>query len=249
MFFEATSEVVKPVRKAISIGVIPILYIADFPHAANKFISESITSKKKLLDRNKSLEQQLLTASNESLQFQSLRMENEQLRELLGSQKRLAREVLIAELLSVIPTPNTHQIILDKGSMDQVYEGQAVIDSYGLLGQIIEVGYATSRVLLISDASHAVPIRINRNGIRSIASGTGMIDRLELENVPFSADIVEGDLAETSGLGGRFPPGYPVGYVDEIIVEPTASYAKVRVKPTALLDRSRHVLIVKEESE
>ena len=127
--------------------------------------------------------------------------------------------------------------------------GQAVIDSEGLFGQIVEVDRATSRVLLITDASHAVPVQVNRNGVRSIAAGSGQLDLLVLENVPISADIVQGDLIETSGLGGRFPQGYPVGYVEAVLVEPTASYAEVSVRPTALLDRSRHVLVVLEEAE
>ena len=126
--------------------------------------------------------------------------------------------------------------------------GQAVIDSEGLFGQIVAVDQLTSRVLLITDASHAVPVQINRNGVRSIAAGTGRMDRLELENVPISADIVQGDLIETSGLGGRFPQGYPVGYVDAMVVEPTASYAQVSVRPAASLDRSRHVLVVMEDA-
>ena len=109
------------------------------------------------------------------------------------------------------------------------------------------MGRSTSRVLLVSDVSHAVPIRINRNGVRSIAAGTGRLDQLELENVPITTDIIKGDLAETSGLGDLFPQGYPVGYVDAITIDPALSYTKVVIKPTALLDRSRHVLIVKEK--
>ena len=104
-------------------------------------------------------------------------------------------------------------------------------------------------MLQITDASHAVPVQINRNGVRSIAAGTGRLDMLELESVPISADIAQGDLVETSGLGGRFPPGYPVGYVEAVLVEPTASYAQVSVRPTALLDRSRHVLVVMGQAQ
>ena len=247
LFFESTSPTLSPVRSVISSLVLPIRYVAQLPYNLGKVVSESFTSRRALVGHNRSLEQQLLKSYNESLQLQSLKKENERLRELLGSQERLARGVLIAELLGVIPTPNTHQIIIDKGFSDGVVEGQAVIDSSGLFGQIVGVGRSTSRVLLVSDVSHAVPIRINRNGVRSIAAGTGRLDQLELENVPITTDIIKGDLAETSGLGDRFPQGYPVGYVDAITIDPALSYAKVVIKPTALLDRSRHVLIVKEK--
>ena len=113
-----------------------------------------------------------------------------------------------------------------------------------MFGQIVEVADFTSRVLLLSDADQAVPVQINRNGVRSIAGGTGRLDVLELENVPISADIIEGDLVETSGLGGRFPAGYPVGLVQSVVVEQTSTYAQVLVRPSALLDRSQHVLVI-----
>ena len=127
-----------------------------------------------------------------------------------------------------------------------VETGQAVLDANGLFGQVLTVSPFTSRVLLVTDRNHAVPVQVNRNGVRSIAGGTGLMDRLELENVPVTADIVEGDLIETSGLAGRFPPGYPVGTVASVLVEPTSAYAEVVVQPRAQLDRSRHVLIIFE---
>jgi len=179
-----------------------------------------------------------------SQQYQSLKTENERLRGLLGSRARLPAQVLVAELVGVVPTPNTFQVIIDKGSAAGVTLGHAVIDAHGLFGQVVEVDRFTSRVLLIADTSHAVPVQVNRNGVRSIAGGTGRLDILELENVPVTADIQEGDLLESSGLGGRFPRGYPVGYVTSKIVEQTHPYARVTVRPLAQLDRSRHVLVV-----
>ena len=125
-----------------------------------------------------------------------------------------------------------------------VTEGSAVIDSEGLFGQVIELGQFTSRVLLVADKDHAVPVEVNRNAVRSVAGGSGRIDRLELEFVPVTTDIKIGDLLVTSGLGGRFPRGYPVGTVQEVIIDPNVSFAVVNVLPAAQLDRSRHVLVV-----
>ena len=186
----------------------------------------------------------MLRMSEMSQQFVALRAENDRLRRLLGSQAQLPYEVLIAELVGIVPNPNTFQVIIDKGADADLVAGQAVLDAQGLFGQIVEVGEFTSRVLLITDADHAVPVQVNRNGVRSIAGGSGALDRLELENVPVSADIIEGDLIETSGLGGRFPAGYPVGVVQSVVVQSTATYAQVTVAPSALLDRSKHVLVV-----
>jgi rod shape-determining protein MreC len=173
-----------------------------------------------------------------------MKKENERLRELLGSRARLPTEVLIAELIGVVPNPNTHQVIIDKGSDAGVTIGQAVIDAQGIFGQIVEVSQFTSRVLQITDVSHALPVQVNRNGVRSVAGGTGRRDALELENVPVTADIREGDLIETSGLAGRFPVGYPVGYVASVVISDTSAYARIMVRPAALLDRTRHVLVL-----
>ena len=183
-----------------------------------------------------------------SQQFLALRQENARLRELLGSRARLPTEVLIAELVGIVPAVNTHQVIIDKGTAAGVSVGQPVIDAQGLFGQVVEAARFTSRVLQITDSSHALPVQINRNGIRSVAGGTGRRDALELENVPITADIREGDLVETSGLGGRFPVGYPVGYVASVVIDDSSPYARVTVRPSALLDRSRHVLLLFAEA-
>jgi len=241
---EATTRLLDPLRSTIGTAVSPLLVIAESPYLLGEGLGDVLASRSSLQRRNADLEALVLKLSQISQQYLALKAENEQLRELLGSQARVPAEVLIAELIGVVPGPATHQIIIDKGTADEVKVGQAVIDAEGLFGQIVEVDRFTSRVLLVTDASHAVPVQVNRNGVRSIAGGTGRRDRLELENVPVTADIREGDLVETSGLGGRFPRGYPVGWVDAVVVEPTASFARVSVRPSAQLDRSRHVLVV-----
>ena len=153
-------------------------------------------------------------------------------------------DVLIAEIIGVIPAPDTHQIVIDKGSDAGLEVGQPILDSEGVFGQVISVAPFSSRVLLITDKDHAVPVQLNRNGVRSIAGGTGTRDALLLENVPVTTDIQEGDLVETSGLGNRFPRGYPVGTVASVVIEATSAFAQVVVRPVARLDRSRHVLAV-----
>ena len=227
----------------------PLQFIAEDPYFIGNAAGDLFATRTGMLEKNAQLSRQILELSQLSQQYLALKTENERLRELLGSQARVSAEVVIAELVGVIPAPNTYQIIIDKGAVDGVMIGQAVIDAQGLFGQIVEVERYTSRVLLITDVSHAVPVQVNRNGVRSIAGGTGQLDRLELENVPVTADIREGDLLETSGLGGRFPPGYPVGLVDSVIIEPTSPFAMISVRPSAQLDRSRHVLIVFADSE
>jgi rod shape-determining protein MreC len=226
--------------------VSPIYLIAEAPYLVSDEVGDVVSSHEDMLQRNEELERRLLELSQVSQHYVALKAENDRMRELLGSQARLPYEVLVAELVGIVPSPSTYQIIIDKGMDAGLEEGQAVLDAFGLFGQVVEVGRYTSRVLLVTDRNHAVPVQVNRNGVRSIAGGTGVQHQLLLENVPVSADIVEGDLLETSGLGGRFPTGYPVGRVESVVVEQTSAYATVVVRVTAQLDRSRHVLVIFE---
>ena len=229
--------------------VAPLVFIAEIPYLVSDEVGDVVSTREGLLQRNAELERRVLELSQVSQQFMALKAENERLRALLGSRARLPAEVLISEIVGIVPSPGTHQVMLDKGADDDVRIGDAVIDAHGLFGQVVDVGSFTSRVMLVTDANHAVPVQVNRNGVRSIAGGTGRLDLLQLENVAVTADIREGDLLETSGLGGRFPPGYPVGYVDAVLIEPTAAFASISVRPLAELDRSRHVLVVLSRDE
>ncbi len=224
--------------------VSPIYVIAESPYQVSREARATLSTRESLMAENAKLEQRNLELSTVALQFVALREENARLRQLLGSRQRLGAEVLVAELIGVVPSPNTYQVEVDKGATDGAFVGQAVIDAEGLFGQVVEVAQFSSRVMLVIDAAHAVPVQVNRNDFRSIAAGTGRTDRLELEYVPVTADIRVGDLLVTSGLGGHFPRGYPVGEVTAVVVDPTMTYAQVTAKPAAALARSRHVLLV-----
>lgn len=245
---ELSTRLLQPLRSSLVTLVSPLQLIAESPYLLGDSVGEMVAGHDSLVEENARLQRRILELSQISQQFLALRQENARLRELLGSRSRLPTEVLIAELLGVVPGVGTHQVIIDKGTEAGVTIGQPVIDAQGLFGQVVETGRFTSRVLQITDVSHALPVQINRNGIRSVAGGTGRRGALELENVPITADIREGDLVETSGLAGRFPVGYPVGYVSSVVINDTSAYASVTVRPSALLDRSRHVLLLFAQS-
>src|SRR5690606_17744536 len=173
----------------------------------------------------------------------ALSAENARLRQLLNSSAHLDDSVLIAELMGVAADPLRHIVVINKGGDAGVYVGQGVIDAHGLVGQVVEVSAYFSRVMLITDTTHAVPVQVNRNGVRAIADGTGLIAELQLSNVATTADVRVGDLLVTSGLGGHFPVGYPVAVVTSVDAD-SGSFMKVRARPAAQLDRSRHLLLI-----
>ena len=174
----------------------------------------------------------------------SLSAENARLRNLLGSSEQLQDNVLVVELIGMNPDPESLTVVLDKGQQDGVFLGQPLLDAEGLMGQIVEVSAFSSRAVLITDASHSVPVQINRNNLRLIAAGTGKINELELVHVQDTADIEKGDLLVSSGLGQKFPVGYPVGVVTEVTHDPGQPFAVVKARSSAHLDRSRHLLLV-----
>jgi rod shape-determining protein MreC len=249
LVIDLNSRLLDPLRGLLANVVGPIYVIAETPYDVSRGVGETFASRTALQQDNEALRRRVLELSQVSQQFMALRDENARLRELLGSRRRLGAEVLVAELIGVIPAPNTLQVEIDKGASSGVHVGQAVIDAEGLFGQVIEVGRYASRVMLIADASHAVPVQVTRTEFRSIAAGTGRLDTLELEYVPITTDIVEGDVLVSSGLGGQFPRGYPVAVVTSVAVDPTEPFARVRARPLAALDRSRHVLVVFEVSD
>ncbi len=201
------------------------------------------------MEENKRLKSETLLLTAKVQKLAALEAENVRLRELLNSSALLDDSVLVAELIGVSPDPLRHQIIINKGVDDGLYVGQPVIDALGLMGQITEVGPVYSRALLITDSTHALPVQVNRNGVRSIAEGTGLLHELILRHVAATTDIQVGDLLVSSGLGQRFPVGYPVGVVTEVTVDPGQSFATVTATPSAALNRSRYVLLVFTRSE
>jgi rod shape-determining protein MreC len=241
---EVNTRLLEPLRIRLASLLIPIFVLAEAPYLAGGGLGDVVATREMLLERNAAQAEEILALSRMAQQYESLKSENDRLRALLGSRARVTSRVLVAELIGVTPHPETRQIIIDKGSEHGILPDAPVIDAHGLFGRVIEVGAYTSRVLLVTDASHAVPVQLNRTGVRSIAAGTGEPFLLELENVPITTDVREGDLVETSGLGGGFPSGFPVGRVASVRIESTAAFAIVGVTPLAQLDRARHLLIL-----
>jgi rod shape-determining protein MreC len=231
-------------RATLSVALYPIQYLASLPIQLGGEASDAITSRTAILAERDKIHKENLHLRARLQKFEALEAENVRLRALLDSSFKLGERVQIAEIIAVEQDPFRQQVLINKGSSSGVFKGQAILDAHAVLGQVTQVNLFTASVLLITDASHALPVQVNRNGLRTIALGTGLINQLELPHLPNNADIRPGDHLSTSGLGGRFPPGYPVAEVTEVRQEPGQPFASVIARSTAHLDRIREVLLV-----
>lgn len=244
MYFDHRENHLDGIRKAIGAAVYPVRVVVDAPAHLWAWLGESTTSRNKLeLELGRLQAERLLT--NARLQrLTSLEAENARLRALLDARGRVRDEVRVAEIMSVDANPYEHNMVIGIGSRDGVYDGQAIVDAAGVVGQVIRTGIMTAEAVLISDSDHALPVEVNRNGLRTIAVGTGEIDRLDLPFLPNNADIRAGDLLVTSGLGGAFPAGYPVAVVDSVTRIPQEPFADVTATPAAALGQVREVMLI-----
>ncbi len=241
---DARFDRLTPVRSVIGTGLAPIHWLGNAPSELEHWIAGLFTTREDLQAENEDLRARLLILERRALKYAALASENNELRRLMNSSEVLDDRVIVGEIVGVSPDPFSHEVIINKGSRDGVTVGQAILDANGLLGQVQQTSSFTSRVLLVSDSSHAVPVEVVRNGLRAILLGNGDINALELVHVPDTADIREGDLLVSSGLGGRFPKGYPVAEVASITKESGEPFVNIEATPKARLNQSRLVLVV-----
>lgn len=244
MFLDHRQHHLESIRGALAVVLAPLQYIADLPATLVDWSSETMATRSSLAAENRALKAEHLQLKLRLQKLDALAAENARLRELLQSSTVVGERVLIGELLAVDMDPFRRLVTLNKGANDGVYEGQPMLDAYGVMGQVVKVAPFTSVGMLISDPSHAIPVLVNRTGLRAIALGTGAPAQLDIPHLPTNADIEVGDLLVTSGLGGRFPPGYPVARVTSVQRDPSQPYAAVTAEAIARLERSREVLLV-----
>ncbi|MBR9793305.1 MAG: rod shape-determining protein MreC [Gammaproteobacteria bacterium] len=224
--------------------VSPVQYLANLPGQLLNASAQRLTSQQALIEENEQLTNRLLLQNEKLQRFEALEQENKELRRLLDAPVRQNMRKMVAELMAVDNTPYSQQIVINKGAIDGVYLGQSILDERGIVGQVMEVGTTNSRVLLISDVTHSIPVRSIRNNSRFIASGSGAIDELYLTHVAHSADIREGDVLVSSGLGEVFPEGYPVAEVTQVIRDESRPFAQVTIAPQARLNRLKYLLLL-----
>ena len=244
MMLDHRGHHLEKIRAGLNALAYPIQLIAATPAYVGRSIADLFTTRGSLREDNEKLlaERQALLAKLQ--QFDALEQENQRLRNMLVSAALVADKAIAAELVEVSAEPFTRKVVVAKGSQDGVYVGQSVIDAHGIMGQVTQVAGRVSRVTFITDAGHAIPVLNNRSGLRALVFGTGNPDTVKVPYLTANADIKEGDLLVSSGMGGTFPPDYPVARVLKIVNDPNESFLSITAKPAAQLNHGKQVLLI-----
>ncbi len=244
MIADYRTNMLDDIRSFFSLVLYPLQSIASMPEDISLWFDDQMDSHQVLITENEEYRVTNLLLKAQLQKFSSLQAENIRLRSLLKSSRKLSDQILIAETLAVDLDPYKRQIVINKGLSSGVYIGQPILDAHGIMGQVTHPGILSSTAILITDPSHAIPVQVNRNGLRSVLYGIGEASALELQNLPNNADIIIGDKLISSGLGRRFPEGYPVAVVTKITRDPGQPFAQIIAEASAHLEQSREVLLV-----
>jgi rod shape-determining protein MreC len=236
-------------RHVAAVAVEPMYRLAGLPSAGVRALGVAYADRKVLTEQNARLREDLLLANAKLNRMAAVAEQNQRLQELLATQRSLELKVQLARVIGVDLGTDRHRLLLNLGTRDGVAVGQPVIDAHGLLGQVVQTLPTTAVVMLVTDPAHAVPVTIERTGLRTIAYGTRDGSGLMLPDIPLAADVRVGDRLLTSGLGGRFPPGFPVGTIRRVRTAPTGMFLEAMAQPAADLDRSEDVLLLHDQAE
>jgi len=249
MVTDDRSAALDTVRAQIATLRAPFYWIAASPVRAARVAADAVGERRELVGENAQLKQDLLLAEARLARFAAVADENTRLRALLGVNVSRSLNGRLAEIIDVDLDPFRHRLVLDAGREQGVANGQVVIDARGVMGQIIEVEAQRATLLLVTDPAHGIPVTVLRSGVRAVAYGTGDLTRLRLPHIPFSADVQQGDQLVSSGLGGRFPPGLPIGTISAISADDSGTFAQAMAMPAASLERSGEVLVLEERQD
>jgi rod shape-determining protein MreC len=237
------------IRSLMGAALYPLQQAVDAPFGAAEWARENLATRQALVFENAQLRARLVEQSGRLQRMAALEAENARMRALLESTAKVGDDLLIAEIVSVDMDRLRHRVVINRGSANGAEMGQALIDAQGVVGQVIRDRGESAEALLITDPDHATPVEVVRNGLRTIAVGTGDLERLSLPFTARNADVKAGDLLVSSGLGGKFPAGYPVGTVLDVRGDSGEPFLSVSARPAAALDRVREVLLVKPRAQ
>lgn len=232
------------IRAGLSLLAEPVLVMAALPARIGGGVLGWFTSSSTLREQNEKLRDERQILQVQLQQYEALEQENRRLRGMLGSAARVADRAIIAEVMEANPEPFTRKIIVSKGSRDGVFVSQPVIDASGIMGQVTQVAWDHARATLLTDPGHAIPVLVVRSGLRAMVLGTGDQDQLRIPYLTAIADIREGDVLVSSGMGGTFPAGYPVAQVTRIVNDPNESFLAITARPAARIGHGTQALLI-----
>lgn len=244
MVADHSQQYLTVVRGWLSVAAYPFHWAVDAPFSAWRYASDALSTRAALRSERAALVYENRELKLQLMRFEALEQENRRLREARAGSARVAERSIVAEILKVDLDPNRQRVLVNRGTADGVFVGQAALDASGVFGQVTRAGPVSAEVILISDPEHAIPVQLNRTGIRTIAIGLGQTGQLLLPYLPRNADVVEGDLVVSSGLGGVFPPGYPVAQVSSVQRDPSEPLLAVGATPLAQLDRDPEIMLI-----
>ncbi len=247
MLIDQRSDSVRIMRSGLSLLVKPVQDVASVPSVFGEWFNLFSKSRLELYEEKERLRAENLELQARLQKLESIENENTRLSELLSASQAVAERVVLAKMVEVSLEPFTHKILINRGREDGVYEGQPVIDTYGVMGQVTHATLFRSAVTLITDPGHAIPVQVRRNGLRAIVYGSGSTGKLDIPFIGRQANIRQGDILVTSGMGGRFPAGYPVAEITEVIKDANEPFLGITAKPVAQLDHSKEVLLIWSE--
>jgi rod shape-determining protein MreC len=234
------------VRYGAAVVIEPVYHLAGLPASGLRAARVAFADRKKLTEQNKQLRVDLLLANARLNHMAAVSRQNERLKKLLDTRHQLGMSVQLARVIDIDMGAFSHRLMLNVGARQDVKVGQVVIDAHGIMGQVIQVLPTTCTVMLITDPDHAIPVTDTRTGMRTVAHGSHTSGQLILRTIPVSADVRVGDHLVSSGLGGRFPPGFPVATVTHVEPQLSGMFLVARAQPTADLDRSDEVLLLRD---
>ncbi|GAB4195606.1 MAG: rod shape-determining protein MreC [Wenzhouxiangellaceae bacterium] len=224
--------------------LIPVYEVIALPFDGMARAGDYFTRQHSLQQELTALQQENLRLTTQAQVLTNLREENNRLRELLGASPQGELDVVFCELVRIDLDPYSHRVIINRGSRHGIATGQPVVDAHGVFGQVERVSAGGAQVILISDPDHALPVQINRTGLRTLAYGSGHPQQLILPDLPLNTDVMAGDLIVTSGLGGRFIAGLPVAEVVSTEVTAQGDFTRAIARPLAGLNRSSSLLVI-----
>lgn len=237
------------IRYSAAAVVEPMYRLANMPTAAMRAASVAFADRQALTEQNQRLREDLLLANAKLNRMASVAQQNERLKQLLDTQRSLGLNVQLARVVGVDLGADSYRLLINRGARDGVKVGQPVIDAHGIMGQVVNVLPTMAQVMLLTDPTHAIPVVIERTGLRTVAYGDRDQPGLSLPNIPMAADVKPGDRLVTSGVGGRFPPGFPVGTVRSVAPAATGMFMDAHATPAAQIHRSDDVLLLHDQAE